>query len=150
KYMRVMIPKGPSGWVLEANVNKISDPDLSSIALQAQAQPCVTPLTINACTTKKPSGCAAPDSPHGLVNRLKRKIPQEGTPNRVTFATFPQLQRGAFELGDEGTEIAPEDRELIKSIDTAEGKLGEGMRVRLVAFLSKGKPHPNTGESVNC
>ena len=27
--------------------------------------------------------------------------------------------------------------------------MGEGSRVRLVAFLS-GKPHPNTGESVNC
>ena len=28
--------------------------------------------------------------------------------------------------------------------------MGEGSRVRLVAFLSEGKRHPNTGESVNC
>src|SRR5262249_36564882 len=34
--------------------------------------------------------------------------------------------------------------------ETAEGTVGEGSRVRLMAFLSEGKPHPNTGESVNC
>jgi len=89
-YVRVMVPKGPLGWVLEKNVKKIADPDLSSIALEGSAQPCVTPETLNACTTKKPAGCSPAD------------------------------------------------------------KLGEGDRVRLVALLSQGKPHANTGESVNC
>ena len=28
--------------------------------------------------------------------------------------------------------------------------MGEGSRLRLVAFLSEGKPHANSGESVNC
>ena len=28
--------------------------------------------------------------------------------------------------------------------------MGEGSRVRLVAFLSEGTPHANSGESVNC
>ena len=70
----------------------------------------------------------------------------------MSFDTFSQLQNAAVELVDQGVEIEPSDREQIKnqSIDTTEGKLGEGDRVRLVAFLSKGKPHANTGESVNC
>jgi len=70
----------------------------------------------------------------------------------VTFDTFSQLQTAAVESVDQGVEIDPSDRELIKSgsIQTTEGKLGEGDRVRLVAFLSDGTPHPNTGESVNC
>lgn len=150
KYLRAMIPKGPIGWVLAADVKTVVKPDLSSIALEAQAQPCVSPETIKACTTKKPTGCAAADSAHGLLNQLKRTGPPEGSPVTVTFDTFSQLQTAAVELVDQGVDIAPSDRDKIKSIDTAEGALGEGSLVRLVAFLSEGKPHLNTGESVNC
>jgi hypothetical protein len=150
KYLRVMIPKGPTGWVLAADVKTIATPDLSSIALEAQAQPCVSPETLKACATKKPTGCAAADSAHGLLNQLKRSMPPEGTPTTVTFETFSQLQSAAVELVDQGADISPSDREKIKSIETAEGTVGEGSLVRLVAFLSEGRPHANTGESVNC
>jgi hypothetical protein len=150
KYVRVMIPKGPSGWVLESDVNKVADADLASIALEAQAQPCVSPQTLNACTTTKPTGCSAAGSAHGLVNQLKRTVPPPGTPTTLTFDTFSQLQGAAVELVDQGVDIPPEERNKIKSIQTAEGTVGEGLRVRLVAFLSEGTPHPNTGESVNC
>jgi hypothetical protein len=150
KYVRVMIPKGASGWVLDADVKTVAEPDLSSIALESQAQPCVSPETLNACTTKKPTGCSPADSAHGLVNRLKRTIPAEGTPTTLTFDTFSQLQGAAVELVDQGVDIPPEERNKIKSIETAEGIVGEGSRVRLVTFLSEGTPHPNTGESVNC
>jgi hypothetical protein len=150
KYVRVMIPKGPSGWVLESDVNKVADADLASIALEAQAQPCVSPQTLNACTTTKPTGCSAAGSAHGLVNQLKRTVPPPGTPITLTFETFSQLQSAAVELVDQGVEIPPTERDKIKSIETAEGTVGEGSRVRLVAFLSDGTPHPNTGESVNC
>ena len=150
KYVRVHVPKGPLGWALEADVTKVADPDFSSIALEASAQPCVSPETLNACTTKKPTGCSPADSPHGLVNKLKRTVPDPGTPTTLTFETFSQLQAKAVELVDQGVEIDPADREKIKEIDTSDGKVGEGSRVRLVAFLSQGKPHPNTGESVNC
>src|ERR1700704_402530 len=47
KYVRVMIPKGPSGWVLESDVKKVAEADLGSIALEGQAQPCVSPETLN-------------------------------------------------------------------------------------------------------
>src|SRR6266508_6035823 len=47
KYVRVMIPKGPSGWVLEADVNKVAEADLGGIAREAQAEPCVSPQTWN-------------------------------------------------------------------------------------------------------
>jgi len=150
KYVRVMIPKGPSGWVLEADVNKVAEADLASIAFQASAQPCVSPETLNACTTTKPTGCSPADSAHGLVNQLKRTVPPQGTPTTLTFDTFSQLQSTAVELVDQGVEIPPAERDKIKSIETAEGTVGEGSRVRLVAFLSEGTPHANRGESVNC
>jgi hypothetical protein len=150
KYVRVMIPKGPSGWVLEVDVNKIEEADLASIALEGSAQPCVSPETLNACTTTKPTGCSAAGSAHGLANKSKRTVPSEGTPTTLTFDTFSQLQSAAVELVDQGVEIPPAERDKIKSIETAEGTVGEGSRVRLVAFLSKGKPHANSGESVNC
>ena len=150
KYVRVMIPKGPSGWVLEADVKKVAEADLASIALQGSAQPCVSPETLNVCTTTKPTGCSSAGSAHGLVNQLKRTVPPEGTPTTLTFDTFSQLQSAAVELVDEGVDIPPAERDKIKSIETTEGTVGEGSRVRLVAFLSEGKPHANTGESVNC
>jgi hypothetical protein len=95
-------------------------------------------------------GCAAAGSPHGVVNQLKRTVPPPGPPTTVTFETFSQLQNAALELVDQAVEIAPADRDKIKSIPTTEGTVGEGSRVRLVAFLSDGMPHPNSGESVNC
>jgi hypothetical protein len=150
KYVRVMVPKGPVGWVLTADVRKVAEADMASIALEAQAQPCVSPQTLNACTRNKPAGCSPADSAHGVLNELKRKAPEPGTPITVTFDTFSQLQTAAVELVDQGVDIPPDDRQKIKQIPTAEGSLGEGSRVRLVAFLSEGTPHPNTGESVNC
>ena len=150
KYVRVMIPKGPSGWVLQADVNKIAEPDLTDIALEGSAQPCVSPETLNACTTTKPAGCSDPGSAHGVINQLKRTVAPPGTPTTLTFDTFSQLQSAAVELVDQGVDIPPEERSKIKSIETAEGTVGEGSLVRLVAFLSAGKPHANTGESVNC
>src|SRR5256886_3648097 len=98
KYVRVMVPKGPSGWVLEANVNKIADADLASIALESSAQPCVSPKTLNACTTTKPTGCSSAGSAHGLVNQLKRNVPPQETPTTLTFDTFSQLQSAAVEF----------------------------------------------------
>jgi hypothetical protein len=150
KYVRVMVPKGPSGWVLEADVNKVADADLASSALESSAQPCVSPQTLNACTTTKPTGCSAAGSAHGLVNQLKRTVPPPGTPVTLTFETFSQLQTAALESVDQAVEIPPAERDKIKSIETTEGTVGEGSRVRLVAFLSDGTPHANSGESVNC
>src|SRR5258708_20859018 len=64
KYVRVMIPKGTSGWVLEADVNKVAEADLASIALEGTAKPCVSPAPLNASTTKHPSACSPAHSPH--------------------------------------------------------------------------------------
>jgi hypothetical protein len=150
KYLRIMVPKGASGWVLESEVRKVVEPDFSAIAFAATAQACVSPETLDACTTTKPTGCSEAGSAHGLANQLKRTVPPEGAPTTLTFDTFSQLQSAAVQLVDQGVEIEPTDRDKIKSIETTEGTVGEGSRVRLMAFLSEGKPHPNTGESVNC
>jgi hypothetical protein len=149
KYVRVMVPKGPSGWVLESEVKKVTDANLASIALEASAQPCVSPETLDACANK-PTGCSDADTPHGLVNQLKRTRPSEGEATLLTFETLSQLQSEAVRLVDQGVEIQPADRDQIKSIETSVGTVGEGSRVRLMALLSDGKPHANTGESVNC
>src|SRR5258707_9904768 len=135
KYVRVMIPKGTSGWVLEADVTKVAEADLGSIALEGSAQPCVSPETLNSCTTTKPTGCSPAGSAHGLVNQLKRTVPPQGTPTTLTFDTFSQLQSAAVEVVDQGVEIPPAERDKIKSIETAEGTGGEGSRVRLFALL---------------
>ncbi len=150
KYLRVTVPKGPSGWVLESDVAKVTEPDLSSVALEGTAQPCVTPETLAACTKTEPAGCAEADSPHGIANELKRALPPEGEATMLSFETFSQLQSEAVQLVDQGLPISPADRNQIKSIATSDGTVGEGSRVRLRAFLSGGKPHANTGESVNC
>jgi hypothetical protein len=150
KYLRIMLPKGPSGWVLESEVRKVVEPDLFAITLAAAAQPCVDPESLDACTTTKPTGCSEPSSAHGLANKLKRTVPPERTPTTLNFDIFSQLQSAAVELVDQGVEIAPSDRHKIRSIETTEGAVGEGSRVRLMAFLAAGKPHANTGESVNC
>jgi len=150
KYLRIMVPKGPSGWVLESDVKKVVEPDLSAIILAGSAQPCVSPKTLETCTTTKPTGCSEEGSAHGLANQLKRTVPPEGAPTTLSFDTFSRLQKAAVELVDEGVDIEPTDRDKIKSIDTPQGTVGEGSRVRLMAFLSEGKPHANTGESVNC
>src|SRR3981081_3973547 len=55
KYVRVMVPKGPSGWVLEANVNKVAEADLADIALAGQAPIGVKPETLNDRTAKNPT-----------------------------------------------------------------------------------------------
>jgi hypothetical protein len=102
KYVRVMIPRGASGWVLEADVNKVAEADLASIALEASAQPCVTPESLSACTSTKPTGCSPAGSAHGKVNELKRTVPPEGTPTTLTFETFSQLQSVAVESGRPG------------------------------------------------
>ena len=150
KYLRIMVPKGPSGWVLESDVAEIAEPERLDVAFAGAAQPCVSPETLDACTTTKPTGCSQANSAHGLANELKRTVPPEGAPTTLNFDTFSQLQSAAVGLVDQGVEIPPADRDQIKNIETAEGTVGEGSRVRLMAFLSAGTPHANTGESVNC
>jgi hypothetical protein len=82
KYVRVMVPKGPLGWVLAADVNKVAAPDLSGIALEAQAQPCVSPETLDACTTKKPTGCSPATAPTGWSTKRREPCPQRERPSQ--------------------------------------------------------------------
>jgi hypothetical protein len=150
KYLRVIVPKGPIGWVLASDVKQVEQADLTSIATEASAVPCVEPKNIKACTENKPAGCSSPGSAHGLANELKRTVPPDGDPTLLTFDSFSQLQTAAEQSVDQGVDIDPAAREALKSIEITEGTVGEGSRVSLVAFLSIGKPHANTGESVNC
>ena len=96
-----------------------------------------------------PAGCAAPDSPHGLANRLKRTVPTGATTIMLTFDDFASLQQQADNLVGEDEELTAEQRARLESLTVSHGNVAEGDVVSLVGYLV-GTPHPNTLESVNC
>ena len=96
-----------------------------------------------------PTGCAAPDSPHGLANRLKRTLPTGSNAVVLTFDDFASLQQQADNLVGEDKELTADQRAQLKGLTVSNGQVSEGDVVSLVGYLV-GTPHPNTGESVNC
>ena len=118
---------------------------LRSFALNARhgAEACAPDLA--SCTV---SGCADPPSPHGLLNKAKRRAPA-GNSQRLALADFSALQLAADNLVGQAAELDASDRQSIRSIQIGTRTTGEGQMVAVTGFLV-GKPHPNTGESVNC
>ena len=151
KYVRVMISKGTSGWVLEADVKKVAEADLASIALEAQAQPCVESGHLERLHHEKAYRLFVGGQP----SRPSQPIEENGSTRGNTHhpdvrSLLAVAERGCRVSRPRHREIDPAERDKIKSINTADGTVGEGSRVRLVAVLSDGTPHPNTGKSVNC
>src|SRR6266852_926658 len=95
------------------------------------------------------SGCSAPDSPHGLANQLKRRVPTSSTAVLLTFDDFQALQQQADNLVGENRELTADDRAKLAGLAVGNGQVSEGDVVSIVGYLV-GVPHPNTGESVNC
>jgi len=95
------------------------------------------------------TGCAAPDSPHGLVNQLKRRVPTATSGTMLTFDDFSSLQDQASSLVGVDQELTADQRATLTGLTVASGTVSEGDVVALLGFLV-GVPHPNTGESVNC
>lgn len=92
---------------------------------------------------------------HLEQNRLKNNFCASGDPVTITFYSFERLQRAVESAGIRygSSNNLPEDRAALKDMHTTHrgDTVGEGSRVRLVAFISHAKPsNTSKGESVNC
>jgi len=94
-------------------------------------------------------GCETEGTPHALVNEMKRRLPTDTTPKNLSWDDFKTLQDDADSTVGEDTELDASDRDRLHNLSVSTGQVSEGDLVQLAGFLV-GKPHPNTGESVNC
>jgi hypothetical protein len=94
-------------------------------------------------------GCETEGTPHALVNETKRRIPTTTTAKSLTLDDFVTLQEDADSTVGEDVELDASDRARLQNITVSSGRVSEGDLVSVAGFLV-GKPHPNTGESVNC
>ena len=142
----------PDGWVrVRADDRKgwvdrhFLGPDITpKFALKAStAKAC--PTTLAKCPL---NGCAAPDSDHAIFNIAKHG-PPTGTLDQLTLKTFASLQKAADKVVGQGADLDKEDRETIRHLSVDGATLGEGALVEVSGFIV-GKPHANSGESVNC
>jgi hypothetical protein len=112
---------------------------------EGSSRACVA--TLDACTI---NGCANDSNPdEELLNRTKRHIPT-GTPKVLTLADFQTLQNQADSTVGQAQPLDANARAQLSNILVSSGEtVSEGDAVQVDGFLV-GKPHPNTGESVNC
>jgi hypothetical protein len=94
-------------------------------------------------------GCETEGSDHALVNEMKRRIPTSTPPKTLNWDDFRVLQEDADSTVGQDTELDANDRNRLHGLSVSSGQVSEGDLVQLAGFLV-GKPHPNTGESVNC
>jgi len=156
-FYHVQTPEKKEGWVWSKNLS--SGTQSSQISRKLVRRPVVVEETreqlgataacqsdLNSCPV---SGCAAPDSPHGLANQLKRRVPTSSAAVLLTFDDFQTLQEQADKLVGENKELTASDRAKLAGLAVGNGQVSEGDLVSIVGYLV-GVPHPNTGESVNC
>jgi hypothetical protein len=148
-FVRVLLPKGPIGWIPADEADIVSPPAPPDADITA-ATACATSLGV--C---KPEGCASATSKIGIRNVVKKNPPTGTTPIRLTFTDLASIQNQTDLLFDQsqGREFDASERALLQGLTANNGAVGEGVLVRLTGFLSSGNnnPHPNSsGESVNC
>jgi hypothetical protein len=95
------------------------------------------------------NGCATEGTPHALLNETKRRIPTSALTKTLTLDDFRALQDDADSTVGEDVELDASDRARLRGISVSSGQVSEGDLVQVEGYLV-GKPHPNTGESVNC
>ncbi len=157
-FYHVRTVRNKEGWIWAqgVKVSKTSQPSRKLVRTPATSELEPRPVGMAAAAACQAdlascpaSGCAAPDSPHGLANQLKRTLPTGTNAVMLTFDDFNNLQQQADSLVGENKELSPDDRAKLKGLSAGNGQVSEGDLVALVGFLV-GVPHPNTGESVNC
>jgi hypothetical protein len=112
----------------------------------------VCAATLDECPAR---GCAKEDSWEAEANALKRTPPESGKAAvLLTFDDLKSLQKQADEKVGQGPyDLTPHGYQKLTDLNVAAGKVSEGDRVRLVAYIPKGQDglHANNaGESVNC
>lgn len=156
-FYHVRTPTNRVGWVwapavkLATAVSKARE--LVRRAASPELEPHIAGVLASACAPDlescPDSGCASPDSDHGLANRLKRTPPSGENPIPLTFDDFSSLQAQADVLVGQDQELSSSERATLRGLTVEAGQVSEGSLVSLVGYLV-GVPHPNTGESVNC
>ncbi len=118
----------------------------AGVVRHAKSGACVSGL--DACPI---TGCAGADDPdEQLVNQTKRHLPAATTPKILTLNDFTTLQNQADSTVGERQPLDASARARLQNILVSSGQtVSEGDLVQVEGFLV-GKPHPNTGESVNC
>jgi|HubBroStandDraft_1064217.scaffolds.fasta_scaffold02679_11 hypothetical protein len=97
------------------------------------------------------TGCAnANDPDEQLLNRTKEHTPTAATPKLLVLTDFTTLQNQADSTVGQGQPLDASSRAELQNLQVSSGQtVSEGDLVQVDGFLV-GKPHPNTGESVNC
>ena len=138
--------QGPSGWVRSSDLQTVERPVLAGFQVEAA---CATDLST--CPTR---GCAARNTPAAILNQKKRHVPTGDVIATLSFEDFTFLQQEADALVGSGrSDITQEERDKLVDLDVTEGKVSEGDKVKLIAYLptDSSGPHANSGgESVNC
>ena len=156
-FYHVRTDKKKEGWVwsksvsLQAKVNVgsrklVRRPTVVEAEQQMGSASTACATDLSSCP---PSGCSGPDTPHGLANQLKRRVPTGGSTLLLTFDDFQALQQQADNLVGENKELSADDRSKLTGLTVSGGQVSEGDVVSVVGYLV-GVPHPNTKESVNC
>jgi hypothetical protein len=100
------------------------------------------------------SGCETAGSPHGLGNAAKRTIPAAGTPIKLTFDDFAELQTLADDVVDQNQDLTKEERARLSDLKlkSPARTVSEGDLVELTGFLIglPNRPGASGAESVNC
>ena len=151
----------PTGSVEEQERTEPTQPTPApSAPPRAAAGPCVDELS--KCTL---DGCAAPGTPHALLNHLKRTTTTEdgssiafasATPIKV--AHMKRLQKEAENVlpQRDNRELDAEDRKKLTKFDLGDCVVGEGSAVRVAGYVApsghsrSAGAHLGAEESVNC
>jgi len=149
-YRVVRQDKGPVGWIAADDVRVTHEHEHGAQQGDPDSQVCAA--TLDECPAR---GCAKEDSWEAEANALKRTPPESGKAAvLLTFDDLKSLQKQADEKVGQGPyDLTPHGYQKLTDLNVAAGKVSEGDRVRLVAYIPKGQDglHANNaGESVNC
>jgi hypothetical protein len=143
-FYHVITRDGRQGWVIAKNIQLGPAPPEKFEAEAAQS--CVASFDL--CT---PNGCGKEGSTQALVNQAKRRLPTETAATFLSFDDLKALQDQTNDAVGQHVELDADGRAKLTGFTVTDGTVGEGSLVQLSGFISTGaKPHPNTGESVNC
>jgi hypothetical protein len=90
-------------------------------------------------------------TPRGLLNEVKRRLPNGTSPALLDFGDVTSLQQQSDARVRTGKDapIMARERARLRTFTLGDRHVGEGDLVAMTGFLV-GKPEANVGESVNC
>jgi hypothetical protein len=143
-FYHVITEDGRQGWAFVKNVRLGPAPPEKFEAQAATA--CVA--SFDQCSD---IGCGAAGSNQALVNQAKSRVPTETDAIFLTFQDLHDLQNQANQAVGQHADLDADGRAKLADFTVTDGTVAEGSLVQISGFISAGaKPHPNTGESVNC